>query len=72
MKENLTDRQRDVYAMFAGYIQDNGYAPTYREAAERLGMTAQMVEAHIKNIVAKGWMAYTVKKQRRVELIPKN
>jgi SOS-response transcriptional repressor LexA len=71
-KQPLTKLQEDVYAKVAGYIGDFGYAPTYQEIAEMMGTSPQMVEAHIKNLVAKGWLKFNEKKWRKVELIPKN
>lgn len=68
MKEKLTKIQEDVYAYIAGYIDDNGYSPTYQEIAMRTDLTTQMVESHIKNIVAKGWLKYNGKKFRKLEL----
>jgi len=72
-KQQLTERQKDVYAAIAGYIQDYKYSPTYQEVAERTGMSAQMVEAHVKNIIAKGWLKFrSGQKHRKLELIPKD
>lgn len=70
-KQPLTKIQEDVYAKVAGYIGDLGYSPTYQEVAEMMGTSPQQVEAHVKNIVAKGWIKYTGKKWRKLELIPK-
>lgn len=71
MKEKLTKTQEDIYAYVAGYIQDNGYSPTSQEIAMRIGSTTQMIEAHLKNIVKKGWLSYNGKKFRKMELVPK-
>ena len=72
MKEKLTKTQEDIYAYVAGYIEDNGYSPTYQEIAMRTESTTQMVESHVKNIAKKGWIRFNGKKHRRIELIPKN
>jgi len=71
MKEKLTKIQEDVYAYIAGYIDDNGYSPTYQEIAMRTDLTTQMVESHVKNIAKKGWIRFNGKKFRKLELIPK-
>ena len=71
MKEKLTKTQEDIYAYVAGYIEDNGYSPTSQEIAMRVGSTTQMIEAHLKNIVKKGWLNYNGKKFRKMELVPK-
>jgi len=68
----LTKKQEDLYCFVAGYIDDNGYAPTGQEIAERLGTTSQMVDQHLKNIAAKGWIKFNGKRYRKIELVPKN
>ena len=71
-KRELTERQQDVYVAIAGYILDCGYSPTYNEVAEKTGMSSQMVEAHVRNLVTKGWIRFNGKKFRKLELIPKD
>jgi len=71
-KEKLTKTQEKVYAYIAGYIEDFGFSPTYQEIAIRTGLTTQAVEAHIKNLVKAGWIAFdNSKKFRKLELVPK-
>jgi len=69
-KEKLTPKQEDIYAYVAGYIVDNGYSPTYQEIASKLGITTQMVESHIKNIVKKDWLKFNGKRHRKLHLNP--
>jgi predicted transcriptional regulator len=71
MKEKLTKTQEDVYAYVAGYITDNRYSPTSQEIAIKTGLTTQMVESHIKNIIRKGWLKNNGKRFRKLDLIPK-
>ena len=71
MKEKLTKTQEDIYAYVAGYIEDNGYSPTSQEIALKTDLTTQMVDSHVKNIVAKGWLKYNGKRFRKLELVPK-
>ena len=70
--KKLTPTQETIYAYVAGYIQDEGYSPTYQEIAVRTGLTTQMAEAHIKNIVKAGYLQFNGKKFRKLELIPKD
>lgn len=77
MKEPLTKVQEKIYAYIAGYIDDNikeygkSIAPTSQEIAIATNLTTQMVESHVKNIVAKKWLAYNGKRFRKIELVPK-
>lgn len=64
----LTKKQEEVYAYIAGYITDYGYSPTYQEVAEKLSMTTQSVEAHVKNLVKKGWIGFNGKRHRKLIL----
>jgi repressor LexA len=68
MKEKLTPRQEDIYAYIAGYITDNGYSPTYTEVSDKLNISTQAVEAHIKTIVKKGWLRFNNQRYRKLEL----
>ena len=70
MKEKLTPKQEDIYAYVAGYITDNGYSPTYTEIANKLGITTQMIDTHIKNIIKKKWLKFNTRRSRKLELIP--
>jgi SOS-response transcriptional repressor LexA len=64
----LTKKQEDVYSYIAGYITDYGYSPTYQEVAEKLSMTTQSVEAHVKNLAKKGWIKFNGKRNRKIIL----
>lgn len=64
----LTKKQEEVYAYIAGYITDYGYSPTYQEVAEKLSMTTQSVEAHVKTLVKKGWIGFNGKRHRKLIL----
>jgi predicted transcriptional regulator len=67
-KETLTEKQKDVYAYVAGYIDDNGYAPTGIEISMKLQITTQAVDQHIKTLVQKGWLSYTGGRYRKIKL----
>lgn len=69
MKEQLTDVQKKIYGFVAGYIDDNGYCPTYNEVAERMNMSSQAVEAHLRTISKKGWLRNNGKKFRKYSLM---
>lgn len=71
IKRPLSAKQTEVYAYVAGYITDNGYAPTRREIVEKLNISEQAVSAHLREIKNKGWIRFTDGGWRNIELIPK-
>jgi SOS-response transcriptional repressor LexA len=65
----LTKKQEDVYVYVAGYITDEGYAPTRREIVAKLCISEQAVSAHLREIKNKGWIKFTSGGWRNIELI---
>lgn len=68
-KTPLTKTQENIYAFVAGYYDDNGYAPTGQEIAEKFGTTSQVVDQHLRNIAAKGWIKFNGKRYRKIDLV---
>lgn len=57
MPERLTKKQRTVLEYVTGYIRENGYAPSYREVGEHLGVSSTAtVHEHVKNLEQKGYL----------------
>jgi repressor LexA len=54
MTRQLTDRQREVAAIIRSYTGSNGFPPTLREIADRLGVTIPAAAAHLAAIERKG------------------
>ncbi|MCR4311885.1 MAG: transcriptional repressor LexA [Candidatus Uhrbacteria bacterium] len=51
----LTKKQRDVLDCIESFVTKNGYTPSYREIAERLGLSSPAtVHQHIKALCEKG------------------
>ncbi|MBP9827705.1 transcriptional repressor LexA [Patescibacteria group bacterium] len=51
----LTKKQREVLACIEELVRENGYTPSYREIAERLGLSSPAtVHQHIKALCEKG------------------
>lgn len=68
-KYPLTKKQEDVYSYVAGYITDDGYAPTRREIGDKLNISEQAVSAHLREIKNKGWIKFTGGGWRNIELV---
>lgn len=51
----LTKKQREVLACIEELVRENGYTPSYREIAEKLGLSSPAtVHQHIKTLCEKG------------------
>ena len=51
----LTKRQRQVYDYIAGFVQKNGYSPSFEEIGEGMGLSSlATVHKHISNLEKKG------------------
>jgi len=57
-KDKLTKKQHEVLEFVTEYIRDNGYAPSYREIGEALGVSSTAtVHEHVKNLEQKGYLS---------------
>jgi DNA-binding MarR family transcriptional regulator len=57
-KDKLTKKQSQVLDFVTEYIRDNGYAPSYREIGEALGVSSTAtVHEHVKNLEQKGYLS---------------
>lgn len=68
----LTPAQERVYRFVRGYIDDNGYAPSYEEIRTNLGFQSlNAVFKHLKQIEERGYLRIPWKnKKRALELVP--
>ncbi len=52
---NLTPKQLEVLSIIQNFIHENGYAPSYREIANELGLSSPAtVHSHVKALLEKG------------------
>ncbi len=57
MSDKLTVKQSAVLEFITSFISENGYAPSYREVGEHLGVSSTAtVHEHIKNLERKGYL----------------
>ncbi len=57
MSRALTERQREILHIIAGYLADKGYAPTYQELADQLNIKSKYaILKHIDSLVKKGYL----------------
>ena len=68
----LTKRQKQVLDFIAGFIDENGYCPSYEEIAGGLGLASlATVHKHISVLEAKNYLKRGVNQSRSLELAPK-
>ena len=54
----LTKKQAEILEFIRDHIEEQGYAPTYREIAEALAISEETVKSHIGNILSKLHLAH--------------
>lgn len=62
----LTKRQKEIVDFIRTYTEDRGYAPSYREIAEELGLSSTAtIHEHIKGLEKKGYLRVGEKGEAR-------
>jgi repressor LexA len=70
-KEKLTKRQKEILDHIVEYVREKGFAPSYRELGEQLGIASTAtVHEHIKNLEAKGYLSGIDGSARSMEVDP--
>ncbi|HIF38757.1 MAG TPA: transcriptional repressor LexA [Gemmatimonadetes bacterium] len=68
----LTKRQKEILSHIQGFIDKNGYAPSFEEMAEAFGLSSvATVHEHISNLERKGYIRKTYNESRSIELVQK-
>jgi repressor LexA len=68
----LTKRQKQVLDFIAGFVDDNGYCPSYEEIAHGLELASlATVHKHISVLESKGYLKRGFNQSRSLELAPK-
>lgn len=71
MGDNLTKRQREILDFVTDFSQKHGYAPSYREIAEKFGLASTAtIHAHLRNLKEKGFIKVARNEARSIEVIP--
>jgi repressor LexA len=68
----LTRRQKQVLDLIAGFVDENGYSPSYEELAQGLNLASlATVHKHISALTAKNYLKRNFNHSRSLELGPK-
>ncbi len=70
MKKELTDRQKEILDFIQGYIELNGYAPSYRDIAKHFNMASTFgVKRHIDALEKKGYLTSGDNQSRALSIV---
>ena len=70
MSKKLTKKQLAILNFLEDFIEENGYAPTYREIQAEMGLASvSAVAEHVDNLVAKGVLKRTEGAARSLEVL---
>jgi SOS-response transcriptional repressor LexA len=66
----VTKRQRAVLDFIEGFSDEKGYAPTFQEIADGIGLKSlATVHKHINNLKSKGFLKQEHNRSRSVEVV---
>jgi repressor LexA len=69
-RQQLTDRQQQIWNYLVEYVDAHGYPPTVREIGEEVGLASpSTVHAHLANLERAGLLKRDPTKPRAIELI---
>jgi len=68
---SLTKRQREILTYLGEYSEDNGYAPSFEEIAEKFNYNSlATVHEHLTNLERKGYIKRAYNESRGIEVLP--
>lgn len=69
MKQNLTDRQKEILNFILEYIEFNGYPPTLREIGKKFDISSTFgVKRHLEALVKKGCLEIESNSSRAITI----
>lgn len=69
MKNELTERQRDIFTYIQQFRDENGYPPTLREIGSKFGISSTFgVKRHIDALVKKGFLTVESNASRGIQI----
>lgn len=67
----ITKRQRQVYDFISGFVQENGYSPSFEEICQGMGLSSlATVHKHISNLEKKGLLKRDYNRSRSIDILP--
>jgi repressor LexA len=66
----LTKRQKEILDFIEGFLEENGYPPSFEEIAHHFGYTSlATVHEHLENLRVKGYIRKSYNASRSIELV---
>src|SRR5450631_1822214 len=67
----ITRRQKEVLDFISGFVQRNGYSPSFEEIARGLQLKSlATVHKHVTNLQAKGLLQRSHNRSRSIDVLP--
>jgi len=67
----LTKRQKEILDFIHGFIEEQGYAPSFEEIASAFGYSSlATVHEHLSNLERKGYIRKAYNESRSIEMVP--
>src|SRR3569833_3413832 len=67
----LTKRQREILTYLSAYSEQNGFAPSFEEIAEKFDYNSlATVHEHLTNLERKGYIKRSYNESRAIEILP--
>jgi len=67
----LTKRQKEILDFIHGFIEEQGYAPSFEEIARAFGYSSlATVHEHLSNLERKGYIRKAYNESRSIEMVP--
>jgi repressor LexA len=69
----LTKRQKEILDFIHGFIEEQGYAPSFEEIANAFGYSSlATVHEHLSNLERKGYIRKAYNESRSIEMVPEH
>ncbi len=69
----LTKRQKEILDFIHGFIDEQGYAPSFEEIAKAFGYSSlATVHEHLSNLERKGYIRKSYNESRSIEVVPED
>lgn len=72
MEERPSKKQLEVFRYIEGFINENGFGPSYREIMRALGLkSVSTVATHVDGLIARGYLVKRENSARSLQVVTK-
>ena len=70
MSKGLTKKQREIFDFIVNFMEEHGFAPSYREIAEYFDLASvSTVHDHVRSLASKGYLKTSGGEARAIEIM---